>query len=99
VVKERSSLVPTSMGRVLSAFLVRHFSTWVDYQFTADMEESLDDISDGTKNEHTFLVSFWEQLRLSLADAETISTQQVATDSSSMAMHKSERASWLLGST
>eukprot|EP00955_Chlamydomonas_euryale_P081929 363646-Chlamydomonas_euryale.AAC.7 len=45
VLKEGRSLQCSPLGRVLSAFLVHYFSKYVDYGFTRDMEEQLDDVS------------------------------------------------------
>jgi DNA topoisomerase I len=70
-------LVPTSMGRVLSAFLKLFFSTWVDVQYTASMESGLDSISAGLEDDQNFLKNFWKQLSKSLAEADTVSAQQV----------------------
>lgn len=77
VTKENRSLVPTSMGRVLTTFLKLFFSTWVDVQFTAGMETQLDQISAGEKDDQGFLKTFWSQLRQSLSVAEGVDGQQV----------------------
>ena len=42
-------LVPTERGRVLTAFLERGFAQWMDYGFTAAMEDDLDRIATGTR--------------------------------------------------
>lgn len=47
VSKEGRSLVPSSLGLVLTAFLQRYFAQYVDYGFTSGMEEKLDAISGG----------------------------------------------------
>ncbi len=41
------SLRPTSLGRVLTAFLAAYFPTYVDPGFTRGMEEQLDDVAGG----------------------------------------------------
>ena len=43
VVKQGAALVPTTRGRLVSAFLTNYFETYVDYGFTADLEEKLDE--------------------------------------------------------
>ncbi len=45
VKKEGRTLVPESRGRVLSAFLQHYFSDYVDYDFTATLEDQLDLVS------------------------------------------------------
>lgn len=47
VEKEAAHLKPTDLGEVVTDMLVKHFKNIVDYKFTADMEEHLDDIADG----------------------------------------------------
>lgn len=49
VEKDTKYLVPTDIGEVVTDFLVEHFSGIVDYKFTAEMEETLDDVADGKK--------------------------------------------------
>ena len=41
------SLVPTPLGRLLSAYLAIHFPEYVDVNFTARVEEQLDEVSGG----------------------------------------------------
>lgn len=48
VEKEGRSLKPTDVGRVVNDFLVAHFERLVDYEYTAGVEEGLDDIADGS---------------------------------------------------
>lgn len=45
IIKEGRSLVPSSRGLVLTAFLQRYFQRYVDYGFTSNMEERLDEVS------------------------------------------------------
>lgn len=40
-------LSPTSLGRILSAFLAHYFAPYVDYSFTSNMEAQLDAIAGG----------------------------------------------------
>lgn len=41
------ALVPTPLGRLLSAYLALHFGEYVDMNFTAEVEEQLDEVSGG----------------------------------------------------
>jgi DNA topoisomerase I len=50
---------PTSIGEAVSDFLVEHFGTVMDYQFTADMEEDLDRIARGEKEWKVVMKAFW----------------------------------------
>jgi hypothetical protein len=44
---EGGSLVPSSLGRVVAAFLAAYFPMYVDYTFTSGLEQQLDDVSAG----------------------------------------------------
>eukprot|EP00892_Ulva_mutabilis_P003712 jgi/Ulvmu1/1712/UM116_0025.1 len=77
VVRAKRALVPTSKGQMLAAFLHRFFSKWVDFQFTAGMEEQLDDIGAGAAELQPFLLGFWTQLEQSLQEVDDVTVQQV----------------------
>ena len=49
VEKEAKQLKPTDLAEVVTDLLVKHFSDIVDYKFTAEMEETLDEIAEGKK--------------------------------------------------
>jgi len=49
VEKEEGKFKPTSLGEVVNDFLVEYFPTVFDYQFTANMEDELDDIANGQR--------------------------------------------------
>ncbi|CAL5218790.1 g512 [Coccomyxa viridis] len=59
VKKEGRALVPESRGRVLSAFLQHYFSDYVDYGFTATLEDQLDLVSAGQALWKEVLRDFW----------------------------------------
>lgn len=50
---------PTDTGRVVERFLDKHFHRYVDYEFTARMEDALDEISRGEKEWIPLLDAFW----------------------------------------
>lgn len=56
--KENKRLVPTQLGVTVTRFLVQHFPDIMDYQFTAQLEEQLDDIADGKIVWHQVLHDF-----------------------------------------
>ena len=49
---------PTDRGKLLSAFLEKLFSKYVDYNFTADLENQLDEITSGKTNYLNVLKTF-----------------------------------------
>jgi DNA topoisomerase-1 len=60
VVIDKRRLVPHSRGRLLSAFLESFFKRYVEYDFTADLEEKLDQVSDGKLIWTDVLRDFWK---------------------------------------
>ncbi len=54
---------PTDVGRVVSEFLTRHFTQYVDYHFTARMEDDLDAIARGEKERVPLLREFWNPFK------------------------------------
>src|SRR6202008_1142040 len=56
---DRKRMVPHDKGRLVTAFLESFFSRYVEYDFTADLEEKLDLISDGKLEYKVVLRDFW----------------------------------------
>jgi len=57
---EKRTFFPEDIGMVVSDLLVKHFTTYVDYDFTARLEEDLDAISRGEEQWRPVLHQFWE---------------------------------------
>ncbi len=57
--KEKNRLIPEDKGRLVTAFLVTYFPRYVDYAFTATLEEQLDEIADGERDWRAVLAEFW----------------------------------------
>ncbi|HEY0919424.1 type I DNA topoisomerase [Devosia sp.] len=58
---EKRQLIPEDRGRLVTAFLESFFSRYVEYGFTATLEEQLDLISDGKLSWKEVLRQFWEE--------------------------------------
>jgi len=58
--KETNKFIPTSMGKVVTNFLVEYFKDIMDYKFTADMEKDLDKIAEGEKKWYKVLEGFYK---------------------------------------
>jgi DNA topoisomerase-1 len=58
--KDKNRLVPEDKGRLVTAFLETYFKRYVSYDFTADLEEELDDISGGRVEWKNVLDRFWK---------------------------------------
>ena len=67
---ENRCFTPTDMGRLVNNFLTNHFTQYVDYDFTARLEDELDEISRGEKELVPVLRAYWEPLNTLVADKE-----------------------------
>lgn len=61
---------PTDVGRIVSKFLTNYFSQYVDYEFTANLEDGLDAISRGEKDWIPLLEEFWKPFIGKIKDIE-----------------------------
>jgi DNA topoisomerase-1 len=57
---DKKRFMPTDVGRVVIKFLNEHFTRYVDYGFTANLEDELDDISEGKRDWIPVLDEFWK---------------------------------------
>jgi DNA topoisomerase-1 len=57
---DKKRFVPTDVGRVVTRFLTDHFTRYVDYNFTASLEDELDEVSDGKRDWIGVLDEFWK---------------------------------------
>ncbi len=81
---------PTDVGRVVARFLTQHFAQYVDYDFTAQLEDSLDEISRGEKDWLPLMENFWTAFKHQVDDKmetvsrdEAIQARQLGTDEKS----------------
>ncbi|MES1196932.1 MAG: DNA topoisomerase, partial [Steroidobacter sp.] len=56
--------IPTDLGKIINKFLTRNFEHYVDYGFTAKMEDDLDEIADGHEEWVKVLTRFWKEFKL-----------------------------------
>ena len=70
VVKEGKALKPTSLGETVTGFMTERFENIVDVTFTAKMEETLDEVEEGSKEWKSVLEEFYEGFAKSLGEAE-----------------------------
>lgn len=69
VVLENKRFHPTDVGRIVNKFLTEHFTQYVDYNFTANLEDDLDAVSRGERNWIPLMREFWYPFK-SLIDAK-----------------------------
>jgi len=81
---------PTDVGRVVARFLTQHFKQYVDYDFTAQLEDSLDEISRGEKDWIPLMENFWTAFKNQVDEKmetvsrdEAIQARQLGTDEKS----------------
>jgi DNA topoisomerase-1 len=55
--------IPTDLGKIVNRFLTRNFQHYVDYGFTAKMEDDLDEIADGKEAWVPVLDRFWQEFK------------------------------------
>ena len=70
VVKQDKRLAPTALGEVVTGLMVERFNDIVDVDFTANMENKLDDVEAGKQNWKELLADFYGDFSKELADAE-----------------------------
>ncbi len=70
VVLDKRRFKPTDVGRVVNKFLAQHFERYVDYEFTARLEDDLDAVSRGEKEWIPLLRDFWAEFHRQVNDKE-----------------------------
>src|SRR5450830_1432221 len=60
VVLDKKRFTPTDVGRVVNKFLTEHFTQYVDYDFTANLENALDSVADGEREWIPLMAEFWQ---------------------------------------
>jgi len=63
VVLDKKRFLPTDVGRVVNKFLTEYFDTYVDYDFTARLEDELDAVSRGEEDWKPLLEQFWRPFK------------------------------------
>jgi DNA topoisomerase-1 len=74
---DKKRLVPEDKGRVLTAFLESFFARYVEYGFTADLEEQLDRISNNEIAWRQLLRDFWREFTNAVGDIKELRVAQV----------------------
>src|SRR5690606_30519958 len=74
---EKKRFIPSDRGRIVTAFLTNFFQRYVEYGFTADLEEQLDDIANGKIDWKTVLRQFWQNFARAVDDTKDLTIRQV----------------------
>ncbi len=87
---DRRRFIPTDIGRVVNRFLTKHFTQYVDYDFTARLEDELDEISRGEEDWVPLLKRFWQPFldlvqdkEASVTRAEAVQARELGIDPAS----------------
>ena len=75
--KDKNRLIPEDKGRLVTAFLVKYFPRYVSYDFTAEMEGELDDISSGEREYREVLRRFWRDFTAALEGTSELRITEV----------------------
>jgi len=68
VTVDKNRFLPNESGRLVTAFLERYFDRYVSYDYTAGLEEGLDDVSGGRTGWQALLEAFWRDFKPKTAE-------------------------------
>jgi len=75
--KEKNRLFPEDKGRLVTVFLTNYFRKYVGYEFTADLENELDEISAGDREWTDVLARFWRDFSAAIAETADLRIGEV----------------------
>lgn len=67
---DKKRFMPTDVGRIVNKFLTEHFTQYVDYDFTANMEDELDAIARGEEDWVPMMHKFWKPFKALVVDKD-----------------------------
>ncbi|MDO4642386.1 MAG: type I DNA topoisomerase [Cardiobacteriaceae bacterium] len=77
VEQENRRFIPTTIGKVVNDFLTKHFERYVDYDFTARLEDDLDAVSRGEREWKPLLGDFWGTFSHQIDEKKEIPREEV----------------------
>lgn len=80
VVLEQKRFTPTDTGDVVNKFLTEHFAQYVDYHFTAKLEDQLDEIANGKRQWIPVMEKFWKGFSKQVSEKEGIERAKFTTE-------------------
>ncbi len=75
--KDKNRLIPEDKGRLVTAFLSNYFRKYVGYDFTADLESQLDDVSAGERDYKQVLDQFWRDFSAAIGETSELRITEV----------------------
>jgi DNA topoisomerase-1 len=76
---DRNRFIPEDKGRIVTTFLTNFFGRYVQYGFTADLEEKLDEVAEGTMGWKQLLADFWKDFSAAVGETKDLKISQVIT--------------------
>ena len=74
------AFIPTDVGMIVNRFLTNHFKQYVDYAFTAGMEDELDAVSRGETEWVPLLAKFWQGFKPQIDEKMELKRQEAVDD-------------------
>ncbi len=75
--KDKNRLIPEEKGRIVTIFLLNFFRQYVGYEFTANLEEQLDDVSAGDRDYKDLLGKFWRDFSAAIGETSELRISEV----------------------
>ncbi|UWR57262.1 type I DNA topoisomerase [Phaeobacter inhibens] len=75
--KDKNRLFPEDKGRIVTIFLLNFFRTYVGYEFTANLEGELDDVSAGDRDYKDLLSRFWRDFSAAISETSDLRITEV----------------------
>ncbi|WP_170358192.1 type I DNA topoisomerase [Ruegeria arenilitoris] len=75
--KDKNRLIPEEKGRIVTIFLLNFFRQYVGYEFTANLEEQLDEVSAGARDYKDLLSKFWRDFSAAIAETSELRISEV----------------------
>ena len=86
--KETKKLIPTHLGHQVTEFMNKHFSTIMDYKFTANMEDDLDEIAEGKLDSYNAIKKLYEYMHpIVIKISENILSNKIETNKKLLGIH------------
>lgn len=80
VIVDQRRFIPTDTGNIVNKFLTEHFTQYVDYNFTAKLENQLDEIAHGKRPWLPVMDKFWQGFSKQVKEKENIERTQITTE-------------------
>ena len=74
---DKKRFIPTDVGKIVAKFLTEHFEKYVDYDFTAQLEDQLDEISTGKTEWLPVLADFWTGFKQQIEEKQSVDRKDI----------------------